>query len=147
MDAISAFRPQRAVSARALARGMSHILNEMSETGHAVAVVRYGRIEAVLAPLDDGPKVGIARSWRADLPPREEEIDLTQLDLGDFDKEIFDLIARSPSGLWSPNSRIDGRTVSEILVACSSLEMLGLTERFGASFQLTRKGKRVLELL
>lgn len=84
---------------------MSRVLDDLHRTGHAVAVVRYGRIEAVLAPLEDGPKVGLARSWSADLAPHEEVIDLASIDLD------------------------------------------GLTERFGASRQLTRKGKLVRALL
>lgn len=147
MDAIDAFRPQRAVSARQLARTMSRILDDMNRTGHAVAVVRYGRIEAVLAPLEDGPKVGLARSWTADRPPREMEIDLASLNLTGFDLEMFEMIANSPTGLWSLNTPIEGRTISQILAACGRLELEGLTERFGASRQLSRKGKSVRDLL
>jgi len=147
MDAIDAFRPQSAVSARQLARTMSRVLDDMLRTGHAVAVVRYGRIEAILAPLEDGPKVGLARSWSADLAPQEEEIDLASIDLEGFNGEMFDLIANSPTGLWSLNTPVEGRTIGQISAACMSLELDGLTERFGASRQLSRKGKRVRDLL
>lgn len=147
MDAIDAFRPQSAISARQLARKMSRILDDMHRTGHAVAVVRYGRIEAVLAPLEDGPKVGLAGSWSAGLAPREEEIDLASINLEGFEGEMFDMIANSSSGLWSLNTPIQGRTIGEISAACMRLELEGLTERFGASRQLSRKGKRVRDLL
>jgi hypothetical protein len=126
-----------------LARETARILDEIYESGHAVAVVRYGRIEAILAPLTDGPKVGLARAWQAKLPLLDEEVDMESLDLTDFDREMFDRIAMSSSGLWSPNETVEGRTISEVLVACSTLEMSGLIERFGASFQLTKSGKRV----
>ena len=126
---------------------MSRILDDMHRTGHAVAVVRYGRIEAVLAPLDDGPKVGLAKSWNAAMPPHEEEMDPASINLEGFDREIFDMIADSPTGLWSLNTPVEGRTISQILVACGKLELEGLTERFGASFQLSRKGKSVRDLL
>ena len=147
MDALSNFRPQRAVSSRSLSRNLSRILDEMIESGHAVAVVRYGHVEAILAPIDDGPRVGRAIHWRPRSSPPEEEIDVAALEMGDIDREIFDAIASHPSNYWTPNCPVEGRTISQISVACVNLEMMGLTERFGPSFQLTRKGRRVRELL
>lgn len=126
MDAMSAFRPQRAISARGLAPGMAQILDELEETGHAVAVVRYGRIAAVLAPMENGSKLRRPEAWVPDMASEVEEIEDADPELSAVEGEVFEAIVQSDSGLWSPSER---------LVGCSGLEM-------GASFMLSRSGKR-----
>ena len=141
MDALNVFRPERAVSARELARRTSHLLNELEETGHSLAVVRFGRIVAVLAPMEDGPRVGA--EWKPKLP--QHAIDLDRFDLTGAKREVFDAVAGEPSGVWSMNTPLIGRTVSEILNAGGMLELDGLVERFGAGLRLTKIGRRVAE--
>lgn len=146
MDAMSAFRPQRAVSSRGLARGMAHILDEIEETGRAVAVVRYGRIAAVLAPMEGSPRMGNASGWQPPLPPSEDEPDEEIAKLSPLACEVLEAIVACEDGLWGPNDGLGERTVSEMSVGCVELELEGLVDRFGARFQLTKKGKRYVSV-
>lgn len=145
MDAMNAFRPQRAVSARGLARGMARILDEIEETGRAVAVVRYGRISAVLAPMDRSPRVGDPSDWQPKLPPLDDEIGDESVEVSFVAREVLDAILASDTGLYSPNERLGQRTISERIVGCSELELAGIVDRFGASFRLTKKGMRIAD--
>ena len=57
-------------------------------------------------------------------------------------REVLHAIVASESGLYSPNDLLGDRSISERIVGCSELELAGIVDRFGASFRLTKKGKR-----
>jgi len=146
MDALSVFRPQRAVSTRELTRRMAHVLDEIEETGLAVTVVRYGRAVAVLAPLE-GERVGRASTWTPSQPPFIEESESEDVELTETQEELIHAISAEPSREWSANSPLLGRTVSERMIAASRLELDGLAERVGGRLRLTRKGERLAQTL
>ena len=125
-------RPHRAVSSRSLARRTAQVLDEIDETGDAVAVVRYGRIVAVLAPFDNSHPIGIEER-----PSQSIE----DLDLRDNDRCIFDLIAAEPSRLWSPEHRPATLSITGVLASLTRLELAGLIEPHLGRFRLTKRGK------
>jgi hypothetical protein len=145
MDAMSAFRPQRAISSRGLARGLSNILDEIEETGRAVAVVRYGRIAAILAPMHGSSRIGNPSAWQPHLPPLDEELEEESIELSPLAREVLNAIADADNGLWGPNDPLGERTVSQRIVGCGELELSGLADRFGARFRLTKKGRRFVD--
>ena len=142
MDAMSAFRPQRAISSRGLARGMTQILDEIEETGRAVAIVRYGRIAAVLVPVDNSERIASPDRWQPPLLPVVEEVDEEPPRLSELGYEVLDAIVASDNGLWGPNDSLGERTLSQRIVGCSELELAGIADRFGARYRLTKKGER-----
>lgn len=138
LDAVSVFRPQRAVSARELSRRMAHILDEIHESGTAVSIVRYGRIVAVLAPCD-GERVGPARAWTAPYPPpTPDAIDDPELD--DVDRQLLRAILASPTREHHVNDGLPGREFRDGCIATSRLELMHLVERVGNRVRLTKRG-------
>jgi hypothetical protein len=130
-------RPHRAVSSRMLARATARLLDEIDETGNALAVVRFGRIVAVLAPFENGERIGVEEND----PLRERRID--DFPLGDLDRDIFGLIAAEPSGRWSPDHKPADAAIPDVLGLLSRLELAGLIERNIGSFRLTKLGRSV----
>jgi len=142
MDAIGAFRPQRAVSSRDLSRHTANLLDEIGDTGRALAIVRYGRVVAVLAPHVDGARVGPTGSWIGAPLDVVEEVDIGDLDLDEAKRYVLNAVSREPGGLWSPNQNHEGFHISAIAAACGSLDIDGLIERFGSHFRITKLGRR-----
>lgn len=128
-------RPRRAVSSRSLARRTAQVIDEIDETGDAVAVLRFGRIVAVLAPFDDRQAIGL------DEKPAEPGID--DFGLRELDRNIFELIAAEPTRFWSPDQKPATHSVTEALASLTRLELAGLLESNLGRFRLTRLGRSV----
>ncbi len=128
-------RPRRAVSSRSLARRTARVLDEIDETGDAVAVLRFGRIVAVLAPFDGRQTIGLAEK------PAEPGID--DFGLREVDRDIFELIAAEPTRLWSPDQKPATHPITEVLASLTRLELAGLIEANLGRFRLTRLGRSV----
>ena len=129
-------RPHRAVSSRSLARRTAQVLDEIDETGDAVAVVRFGRIVAVLAPFDGGQAISMK-----DKPP---EPAIEELKLTEVDRAIFELIAAEPGWSWSPDQKPAALSITEVLASLTRLELEGLIEAYLGRFRLTRRGRSVV---
>ncbi len=102
-----------------MARDTARLLDEIDETGNAVAVVRFGRIVAVLAPFENGED-----DWR---PPGQLDSSAGHIDdfaLGSIDRGVFELIVREPTGV-------------------TRLELAGLIEKGLGRFRLTKLGRSV----
>jgi antitoxin (DNA-binding transcriptional repressor) of toxin-antitoxin stability system len=135
MASMREIRPHRAVNTRCLARNTARLLDEIDETGEAVAVVRYGRIVAVLAPFDNGQIIAVPEA------PLEPHMD--ELHIRDADRRVFELIAEEPNGFWSPDQKPIDLSIPEVLGSLTRLELAGLIERNVGSFRLTKLGRNV----
>lgn len=127
-------RPRHAVSSRALARRTAHVLDEIDETGDAVAVVRFGQIVAVLAPFDGRQAIGLDETPA----PAIEDFELR-----DVDRVIFEQIAAEPTLLWSPDQKPATFSITEVLASLTRLELAGLIEANLGRFRLTKRGRDV----
>jgi antitoxin (DNA-binding transcriptional repressor) of toxin-antitoxin stability system len=128
-------RPRRAVSSRSLARRTAQVLDEIDETGDALAVVRFGRIVAVLAPFDDGEAIG--------LKERTAEEGIEELGLRSVDRSLFEMIAAESTRLWSPDQKPAALSITEVLASLTRLELAGLIEANLGRFRLTKRGRDV----
>jgi antitoxin (DNA-binding transcriptional repressor) of toxin-antitoxin stability system len=125
----------RNVSARDLSRRTSRLLDEIEADGSALVVIRYGRPAAVLVPFEDVaarpqlPRISELAGEITLWPISEEEV--ADIELDPQQRAILLGVSGCTLLHWTP-SQID----------------MQVSERGpGASWELTRKGERVVARL
>ena len=128
---IKAWKTRNATS-RELSRRTAEMLDEISQEGSGIVVIRHGEAVAMLVPLEPirrrAPR-RVSIEERDDAPFETPELD-------DSSRNLLAEMARSAPDPYRP-------TEVETATTCVRLELNGLAESDGGNYWLTADGERV----
>ena len=130
------------VSIRELVRSASRLIDRVERDGEIIALGRYGRMVAVLAPVPERMTVDFEGSRRTTAPDDDggpEEVDLPDwLEQDEIPRRILREALRAHPMPFSPN---DFRVpIDRVWVALTRLELANFVERTLRGNRLTPRG-------